>query len=145
MKFRFMNNRPLKNAAWIVGCKCVQSVLGLVISMFSARYLGPANYGLINYIASVVAFVIPVMQLGLRSTLVQEFIDDPDGEGRTLGTALGMNLVSSVACMVGVTSFVGLVNGDERTTIIVCALYSINLFFQALEMVQYWLDRKSVV
>ena len=142
MKFRFMNNRPLKNAAWIVGCKCVQSVLGLVISMFSARYLGPANYGLINYIASVVAFVIPVMQLGLRSTLVQEFIDDPDGEGKTLGTALGMNVISSIACMVGVTSFVGLVNRNEKTTIIVCALYSLNLLFQALEMTQYWFQAK---
>ncbi len=142
MKFRFLNNRPLKNAAWIVGCKCVQAVLGLVISMFSARYLGPANYGLINYIASVVAFVIPVMQLGLRSTLVQEFIDDPEGEGKTMGTALVMNVASSIACIVGVTSFVALVNGDERTTVIVCALYSLNLFFQALEMVQYWFQAK---
>ncbi len=142
MKFHFVNNKPLKNAAWIVGCKCVQALLGLVISMLSARYLGPANYGIINYAASVVAFVIPVMQLGLRSTLVQEFINDPEGEGKTLGTALCMNMVSALACMVGVVTFVYAVNGDEKTTVAVCALYSINLFFQALEMIQYWFQSK---
>ena len=137
-----MKNTPAKNAIWIISGKIIQSLLGLVVSMLSARYLGPSNYGLINYAASVVAFVIPVMQLGFRSTLVQEFVEYPDQEGETLGTALLLNVLSSLACIVGVIAFVRIANPHETTTYLVCFLYSLNLIFQALEMIQYWFQAK---
>ena len=132
----------VKNATWIIICKVIQSVLSLIIGTLTARYLGPSNYGLINYAASVVAFVIPVMQLGFRSTLVQEFVKKPDNEGTVLGTALVMNLASALLSMAGVFAFVSIANKGETETIIVCVLYSINLLFQALEMSQYWFQSK---
>ena len=95
----------MKNAAWIIGCRILQSLLQLVVGMLSARYLGPSNYGLISYAASVVAFVVPVMQLGMRSTLVQEYVVSPEREGQIMGTSLGLSLLSGAACMVGVTCF----------------------------------------
>lgn len=135
-------NRVFNNAKWIIGCKLIQSVLQLVIGMISARYLGPSNYGLVSYAASIVAFAVPVMQLGLRSTLVQEYVDAPENEGQILGTSLVMNLCSSVACMVGVFCFVAAVNQSEKVTILVCVLYSISLLFQAVEMVEFWFQAK---
>ena len=50
-------------------------------SMLSARYLGPSNFGLINYAVSVVAFAVPIMQLGLPNILVQEMVEANDSEG----------------------------------------------------------------
>lgn len=132
----------LKNAKWIVGCKIVQSLLQLVIGMLTARYLGPSNYGLISYAASVVAFAIPVMQLGLRSTLVQEVVNNPDREGTIMGTSVVMNVVASFACMIGVMGFVAVANPGEPITFWVCLLYSTSLCFQAIEMIQYWFQAK---
>ena len=137
-------NSVTKNAAWIISCKIVQSLLGLVVSSLSARYLGPSNYGLINYAASIVAFVLPLMQLGFRSTLVREIIDNPDKEGEIIGTSLFFNVLSSLACTIAVGGFVSLANPGEKTTLIVCILYSISLFAQALEMIQYWFQAKLI-
>lgn len=137
-----VNNRVFQNAKWIVVCKVVQSLLQMIIGMLSARYLGPSNYGLINYASSVVAFAVPVMQLGLQSTLVQEYVDRPHEQGQTLGTALVMNLVSAAACMVGVTTFAMAANRGEPVTILVCALYSFSLLAQSIEMIQYWFQAK---
>ncbi len=135
-------SRVLNNASWIIGCKTVQALLGLVVTMLSARYLGPSGYGLINYAAAIVAFAVPVMQLGLDSTLVQEMIQCPEREGETLGTALAMCTVSGFVCFVGVIAFAGVANHGETDAIAVCALYSILLIFQALEMVRYWFQAK---
>ena len=135
-------NRVLKNATWIIACKIIQSLLGLIVTMLSARYLGPSGYGLINYASSIVAFVAPVMQLGLNGILVQEFVNEPEKEGETLGTALAMTFVSSFFCILGVVAFASIANHNEPTTIIVCALYSVLLIFQALEMIQYWFQAK---
>ena len=121
-------NKVVKNSAWIIACKVVQSVIGLVVSMFTARYLGPSNYGLINYASSLVAFFVPLMYLGLNSILVQEIVIKPQKEGETLGTALTMSLVSSLFCILGVFAFTTIVNAGEKDTIIVCVLYSILIF-----------------
>ncbi len=137
-----MKNRTIKNAGWIIGCHIVQAILNLIVNMLVARYLGPSSFGVINYAASLVAFVVPIMQLGLRSTLVQEIVEQPEREGETLGTALFLCLISSIASIIGVVSFACLVNRNEKVTIIVCLLYSLNLIFQALQMIQYWFQAK---
>lgn len=137
-----MNNKTVKNAAWIIGCKIVQALLGLVITMMSARFLGPSGYGTINYAASIVAFFVPVMQLGFNATLVQEIINDPEKEGETMGTALIMSVISGIACIAGIASFASLANYGETETIVVCILYGILLVFQGIEMIQYWFQAK---
>lgn len=137
-------NSTTKNAVWIISCKIVQSLLGMIVSMISARYLGPSNFGLISYAASVVAFVLPIVQLGFRSTMVREIIDNPNAEGEIVGTALFFNLLSSLVCIVGVCTFVCVANPNEPTTLIVCALYSISLIAQALEMICYWFQAKMI-
>lgn len=137
-----MKNSILKNAGWIIGCRIIQSILNLIIGLITARYLGPSNYGLISYVASVVAFAMPIMQLGLKHTLVKEFVKSPDKEGTILGTSLMLNIISSIFCMIGSVAFVMVVNAGEIETILVCALYSLTLLFNATEMTQYWFQSK---
>ena len=137
-----MKNSVFKNAAWIIGCKIMQSLINLVIGLLTARYLGPSNYGVISYVSSVVAFALPIMQLGRKQTLVKEFIQAPDQEGRILGTALVINIISSIFCMLGSVTFGMVADAGEKQTILVCALYSLTLIFQATEMTQYWFQSK---
>lgn len=137
-----MNNRVFKNAGWIIGCKIAQSFISLVIGLIIARYLGPSNYGIISYVVSVVAFALPIMQLGLRQTLVKEFVNSPDREGKILGTSLFLNIISGIFCIIGSVAFVMVANAGETETIIVCILYSLVLLFQATEMTQYWFQAK---
>lgn len=137
-----MKNSVFKNAGWIIGCKIVQSILNLIIGLITARYLGPSNYGVITYVASVVAFAMPIMQLGLKHTLVKEFVNSPDKEGVILGTSMMLNVISSIFCMIGSIAFVCIVNAGETETIIVCTLYSLSLLFNATEMTQYWFQSK---
>lgn len=137
-----LKNSALKNASWIIVCRVMQSLISLVIGMITARYLGPSNYGVISYVSSVVAFTLPIMQLGLNQTLVKEFVQNPEQEGKILGTALVINILSAVMSMAGSVAFVAFVNAGEKETLIVCALYSLTLLFQATEMTQYWFQSK---
>ncbi len=134
--------KVFNNAKWIVACKIMQSLLQLVVGMLCARYLGPSNYGLINYAASIVAFAMPIMKLGFDATLVRELVENPHKEGEILGTSLMMNMLSAIACIGGVTAFASIANSGEKETIIVCVLYSLSIFFAAVEMIQYWFQYK---
>ncbi len=140
----YKRNSTVKNAAWIISCRIAQSVLALIVSMLSARYLGPSNFGLINYAASVAAFALPIMQLGFNSTLVHEFVNNPDNEGEIMGTALLFNILSALVCFIGIGAFVYVANPGEKETFIVCILYSIMIFFQVGEMLQFWFQSKMM-
>lgn len=137
-----LKNKIVKNASWIIGCKIAQSLIGLVISMLTARYLGPSNFGIINYAASLAAFAMPLMQLGLTNIMVQEMVNNPEKEGEILGTSILMSSLSALVCILGLFSVVSCFNADERVTIIVCLLYSTILIFQAMELTQYWFQAK---
>ena len=75
------NKRIIRNAKWIVICKIAQSLIQLPISMLTARYLGPSNYGLIGYAGAVVAFFVPITMLGLQNTLIKELVETPEETG----------------------------------------------------------------
>ena len=137
-----IKNKIFKNASWIIGCRILQAIFSLVITMLTARILGPDNYGLINYAASIVAFVLPIMQLGLNSILVMELVNSPNDEGEILGSSITMSVCSAFLSIAGVISFAFVANRNETETIIVCALYSILLVFQSLDLIQYWFQAK---
>ena len=137
-----IKNKNVANAGWIIGCKMIQALLGVVISMLTARYLGPTQFGTINYAAAIVAFVTPIAKLGLTHVIVQEIVYSPDDEGKILGSSMIMSLISSFLCIIGVISFSVIANPNEKETIIVCALYSILLIAQATELIQYWFQAK---
>ena len=99
-----LRGKIFKNASWIIISKLLQSIFAFLISILTARYLGPSNYGLINYAASIVTFVFPISQLGFNNTLVQELTHDPQNEGKILGTSIFMSIISAFFCMVGVVS-----------------------------------------
>jgi len=135
-------NKVVNNVKWIVICKAAQAVLQLVIGMLTARYLGPSNYGLINYAKSVVAFVVPVTKLGIDATLIRELVEDPEREGEILGTSLLMSMLSSLCGIVLICGFVSVANWGEPITLAVCFLYSLSLLFQSMELTQYWFHYK---
>ena len=139
-----IKNRVVKNASWIIVCRVIQSLLALIVSVFVARYLGPTNYGLLNYAASIIAFVLPLTQLGLSNVLVQELTNNPEEEGKILGTSILLDLFASIFGIVGVVSFVLVSDFGNGVTILVCSLYSLTLVFQAFELMQYWYQSKLI-
>ena len=137
-----MDSKVKKNAAWIIGCRIIQSLLAFVISMLTARYMGPSNYGLLAYAQSICTFVVPIMQLGLNWIIVYEIINNPDEEAKIIGTSIALSLCSGIFCIFGIFVFTSIANRGEYETILICVLFSINLLFQAMELIQYWFQAK---
>ncbi len=142
MKMTGKFDKSFSNACWIIGCKLIKAVLTLVTTMITARYLGVSDFGVINYAAGLVAFVVPIMKLGIDSVLVHQIVEKPDAEGEIVGTSIVLNLISAFLCILGIGAFVCIANRGEEETIIVCVIYSVLLVFQAVEMLQYWFQAK---
>lgn len=126
----------LKNASWLIGGKVVQMILSLVVGIITARYLGPDNYGVINYVSAYLGFFTALCTLGINSVIVKEFVEYPDEQGEIIGTAIGLRLLSSVLSVVMIVSIIGIVDGREF--LIVALLCSLALIFQVFNTFDYW-------
>ena len=138
MRLTFLKNKEVKNAGWIMGGHIIQMVLSLFVGVITARYLGPSNYGLISYAASFTAFFTSLCTLGLNSILVKEFIENPEEEGKIIGSALFMRAISSFCSALIIVLIVSVVDAGEKTTITVVALCSIGVLFHIFETLKYW-------
>ena len=133
-----LNIPALKNAGWLIAGKIVQMGLTFVVNLLTARYLGPSNYGLINYAALYTSFFTSIATLGLNSILVKDFVKNPNGSGTAVGTAVALQTLSGTLSAVSIVILVFFVDAGEHLTLTVVALYSLSLVFQAFDSIRYW-------
>lgn len=139
---RLFRSASVKNAGWLIFGRIGQMVISLVVGLLTARYLGPANYGLINYATAYTAFFMAFCTLGINSLLVKEFIDNPHEEGKIIGSTLLLRGISSVLSAIIIVCLVSILDAGERTTIVVTALCSIGLVFNVFETFNYWFQSR---
>lgn len=139
---RLLGNKAVKNAGWLIGGNVVQKILAFLISILTARYLGPGNYGLINYAAAYTTFFAAICTLGINSIIVKNFMDHPEEEGKTLGTTLLLRVISSFLSAVIIIGIVCIVDADEPMTKVVVALCSLGMIFQVYDSLNYWFQAR---
>lgn len=134
----FVKNRTIKNAGWLIGGQLMNKLLAFLVGIFTARYLGPSNYGLINYSAAYTTFFAAVCTLGINSVIVKNLVDHPQEEGTTMGTTLLLQMASSLLSAGMILGIVSVADRGEPETILVVALSSISLFFQVFDSLRGW-------
>lgn len=137
-----LKRKTVKNAGYLILGKVIQMLFSLVIGLLTARYLGPSNYGLMNYASAYTAFFAAVCTLGINNVLVKEFIDHPGEEGKVIGTTLGLRAVSSVLSSIIIIAITSVLDADEPTTKLVVSLASLGMVFNIAETFNYWFQSR---
>lgn len=139
MKLRaLLKNKEVNNAGWLIGGKIIQMIFSLVVGALTARYLGPGNYGLINYGTAYVSFFVAIANLGINSVLVKTLIEKPEEQGQTIGSAIVLRIISSILSIVMIFGIVSILDRNEPTTILVVLFCSFSLLFNVFETFNYW-------
>lgn len=139
---KFRNSREATNASWIILEKIIQMIISFLLSIFTARYLGPGNYGLINYAGAYIAFFNSLCTLGINSVIVKELIENPDEQGLILGTSIFLRSISSLLSAITIIIIVACLDHDEPLTIVVTALCSIGILFNVFDNFNHWFQSR---
>lgn len=142
MNLNFLKSKESKNAIWLIGGRVAQMVLSLFVGVLSARYLGPSNYGLINYAAAFVTFFLSLCTLGINSVIIKDFFDHPDEQGTAIGTTIVMRLVSSFCSSIVIIGISFFLDYGEWETILVVVLCTVSLLFHVFGTISYWFQYK---
>lgn len=139
---KILKSKVTKNAGWLIGGRVYHMALAFVVGLLTARYLGPGNYGLINYAATYTAFFSSFCTLGINSVIVKNFVDHPEEEGETIGSAIVLRAISSALSLVMMVCITLIVDRGETATHWVVVLCGVGVLFQVMDTLNYWFQCK---
>ena len=136
-----LKNKTALNAGWIIGEQIFQMFMSLVVGVLSARYLGPSNYGTLNYTASFVSFFMSIATLGMEGVVIKKIIAAPEKEGDYLGSCICFRLVSSFLSIITISLIVYVLNPTEPVKLLLVLPQSLQLVFRAFHVFNSWFQR----
>lgn len=134
--------KVFKNSSWIIFGQIFQMILSFLVGAYTARYLQPENYGLINLGLSYVTIFSSISSLGIEGILINEMINNPDKEGSILGTSIVLRLVSSFLSIISLICFFAITNFNTMEMAIITVIQSFSLLFNIYEWFEYWFQSK---
>lgn len=135
-------NRVVANASWMIAEQGIQMIVSFIIGMLTVRYLGPSNYGVINYCNAYTAFFTAIASLGIEAIVVKELIARPDEQGEIIGSSIFMRLVAGLFSMISIFLIIIFVDKGNLLLIKVGLLQSAVLVFKAFEIIDFWFQSK---
>lgn len=138
---KMLKNRFLTNTSWIIGQQIIHLLLSLVVNVLSARYLGPSNFGLINYVASFVAMFSSIATLGMDGVVIKKMVETPNKEGEILGSCIVYRAIAGLFSAISVIFLVAFTNIGDKEIIWVAILYSLSLIFRCFELLDCWFQK----
>lgn len=93
--------RAINNTFWLFLDQSFRMFGGLVVGVWTARYLGPERYGWLNYALAIVGVVTSATSLGINNVVVRELVIRPHESAQLMGTAFRLrSLGASVGVLV---------------------------------------------
>lgn len=86
----------LRNIAWHSSEKVLRMLIGFLVGIWLARYLGPELFGGFNYIMAWLGMFSGIAWLGVGDAVMRDMVRDRHDEGRILGSAFLIRLCGSL-------------------------------------------------
>jgi O-antigen/teichoic acid export membrane protein len=128
----------LRNLAWLLTDQILQMGLGLFVGVWVARYLGPEQFGLLNYAIAFVSLFASVATMGLGTLVVRDIARNPDCKDETLGTAFAIQFIGGLITLLLTVTVISLLNPNESLTRWLVGVIAAGTIFQSFETINFW-------
>lgn len=125
----------LSNVAWAMGGKIVNMAGTLLVGILVARYLGPEQYGLMNYVISYVSIFSVLSTFGLDNIEIRELSRKPENKNIILGTCLRIRIVCSTMAFLVILVTLMIFEADRFTALMIIC-YSLTLYSNCFNLVR---------
>ncbi|MEK7072584.1 MAG: oligosaccharide flippase family protein, partial [Patescibacteria group bacterium] len=114
-------------------------ILGVAffINAYMARYLGPANFGLLNYVFSFVGLFAFISSLGIENVASREIVKYHNKKNQIIGTSFYLKLFGSFFAML-VIFIAARISTDDPILLGLISMYSLTFIFSAFNIVEIY-------
>lgn len=130
------------NIGWLMGGKIVNMLLQFLVSLATARYLGPSNFGTINYVAAFVSFFSSIASLGLAVIVIKEIATDKYDNNEVIWTSIWMRFGTAVLSTISIIALIFITNRDDSMIVQIAFLESLSILFSSFDTINYYFQAR---
>lgn len=130
-----------KSTSWLLFEKLLRLSIGLYVSIWVTRYLGPEDFGIYAYSITFVGLLSFIAPLGLDGILVKWLVKDTKRINEILGTSLILKLLGAVLSIAIILIAVNQTSSDSLTKYLILII-SLSTLFQSFNVVELYFQSK---
>jgi len=128
------------NIGWLFFDKILRMGVGVLVWVWIARYLGPDQFGLLNFAMAFTGLFGALAALGLQGVVVRDIVGDPQSASQTLGTAALMQLIAGLVTFLLILVSIAYFRPDDALSRSVVAILGAIMMLKASEIAVYWFE-----
>ena len=128
-----VSKRIISNVFWALAGKFTGLASALLVGIFVARYLGPTQYGIMNYAVSFVTLFLVIATFGFENIEIREEAKANDQKDVILGTVFVLRLLLSIVTIVTI-SVVAYINETDLYTYGIIMIYAITVILSPFDV-----------
>lgn len=128
------------NIGWLFIDKILRMGMGLFVGVWVARYLGPEQFGLLNFALVFTSLFGAVAVLGLDGIVVRDIVRDPAGARLTLGTAAVMQLIGGLIAFLLILVAIAYLRPDDALARGIVAILGSMMLLKASNITVFWFE-----
>jgi O-antigen/teichoic acid export membrane protein len=131
-----------QNSGWLMLDYGARMLVGLFIGIWVTRYLGPADYGKLNYAVALISIFAPLSLLGLDTTVPKELIIREQHKEETLGSAFFLKLTGGFLIFILALAIAFTLHPDDKVILILACFIGLSYVFKSFEAIDIWFLNK---
>ena len=128
------------NVAWLIGIRVFRMFVGVIVLGAMGRYLGPEQFGVLNYAIALTAIFGVFATLGMDGIVIREMVSRPDQTPQILGTAFGLRLVGALVAML-LVYLAAAATRDAGQATMLALIVSLSFLPGSLEVMELWFQK----
>jgi len=131
----------INNIFWLFFEKIIRLLVSLSVNIWIARYLGPEQFGLLNYAISFVALFSAFASLGVDKIIIRELIKQNEKSDILLGTAFFIKICGAISVFLIILLVLYFTSNDNLTSLMIIIITS-GLIFQSFNVIDLYFQSK---
>lgn len=132
----------IDNTGWLFLDKILRMAGGLLLGVLIARYLGPSQYGQLNYAMAFVALFGTFATLGLEGIVTRDLVKHPELTDKILGSTFALKLSGGFFALLVSIAAISIARPLDDLSRLIVSILSLSLVFQAFETIEFFYKSK---
>lgn len=128
------------NTGWLFSGRFFRILISLFIATWIARYLGPEQFGTLQYALAFTSFFLPLSTAQMDPVVTRDLVRKPESKNVILGSALILQLVGGAIALVLCIVSISLLAPFDASIQLLVAIISLKFIFNSSQPIESWFE-----
>lgn len=128
---------------WLFSDRLIRFGVGFLVGVWVARYLGPEQFGLLNYVMAFVTLIATAVPAGTDNVVIRELAREPQRADQVLAAATVIRLVGTLVVIAVVALAALAMHAQDSETLLLIFVTATTLVFRPLDVVDLWFQAET--